>query len=80
MFFNKNIIILSRFMNDKKKATKNKNVNNNTEWLDKVINQLTSKNIIWEIFTEEKSNKKIYLIVSLKLQVLNLLMKVYKKF
>ena len=32
-------------MNDKKKTSKTKKVNNNSEWLDKVINQLTSKNL-----------------------------------
>ena len=32
-------------MNYKKKTSKTKKVNNNSEWLDKVINQLTSKNL-----------------------------------
>ena len=30
-------------MSTKKKNSKEKKVNNNTEWLDKVINQLTNK-------------------------------------
>ena len=30
-------------MTEKKKNAKTKKVKNNTEWLDKVINQLTSK-------------------------------------
>ena len=30
-------------MTSKKKNTKTKRVENNTEWLDKVINQLTNK-------------------------------------
>ena len=30
-------------MNSKKKSSKTKKVENNTEWLDKIINQLTNK-------------------------------------
>ena len=34
---------MGTIMTAKKKKSKNKKVENNTEWLDKVINQLTNK-------------------------------------